>query len=761
MKAILITSSILILALAALRPVLRGRFKPQVQYALWLIAAVRLLVPFESAPSAFSALALLDKAERPAQVAQAIGQTHIPTQSYGSAWDQALREYEQSNGPITTDGGYEGLQAYEQVEYRAQALMRGPTLAQLFDQYARPVWLGGAALMAVWFLLVNLRLRRRLRTALPVEADCPLPVYVSDALPSPCLCGTFRPRIYVTPAALADPDRLRHVLAHELTHYRHRDHWWALVRCACLSLYWFDPLVWWAAALSRQDCELACDAGAIRRLGEGERLSYGRTLIAMIAAGRTSLLQTATTMTGGKRRVKERVELIARRPKTAAALTLAVVLLVGCAVGCTFTGAPEGSQEPVTSPDPAPLSSQALNTATLPARLLDVPEELRDHVEAASENGTLAVYYFKKPSDALGGEYPSLLAVRQLSQEQLDEAVSSSAQGHEPLPFAMSGGQYYVLNWSIAIEYAPEDKEQFNAAFESIKAFAEKTVLETEGVEPYAPPQQAVQAVIDRLLAAPAIQLSLAPAGTSRVYAYSFDPSEGFNSYNLSLFASRFRWEETGYSTSEGAASLRIEASDGSAYLYLSEGSYLVLANQGGESVCYKGVYSVEDYVVTPDATPFDYLRRMVFDPVELNYLRSTTVPDRGQSHEDIAQEWAENWEGAMAQTAPGSRYACTIVRIENVRVDQPEFESREALEEFVKDRNFAFTADDFGKIWFGFSYDTVFVPEDPDEETMWAGNTRYYEGSGAPEGALVYSHVGYIWLTDEGWTCTGVGTGW
>ena len=759
MKTIIITSSILILVLAALRPLLRGRFKPQVQYALWLIAAVRLLVPFEAAPSAFSALALLDRAERPAHIAQAIGQTTvpIPAMSYEDAYLLALQEYQQHQ-TVTTS-----FTDLDRVESRAQELLeRGPTLAQLFDQYAQPVWLGGAALMAAWFLLVNFRLRRKLRRALPVEAeDCPLPVFVTPELPSPCLCGAFRPKIYVTPAALTDPDRLRHVLAHELTHYRHRDHWWALARCACLCLYWFDPLVWWAAALSRQDCELACDAGAIRRLGEGERLSYGRTLIAMIAAGRTSLLQTATTMTGGKRRVKERVELIARRPKTAAALTLAVVLLVGCAVGCTFTGAPEGSQEPVTSPDPAPLSSQALNTATLPARLLDVPEELRDHVEAASENGALAVYYFKKPSGALGGEYPSLLAVRQLSQEQLDEAVSSSAQGHEPLPFARSGGQYYVLNWSIAIEYAPEDKEQFNAAFESIKAFAEKTVLETEGVEPYAPPQQAVQAVIDRLLAAPAIQLSLAPAGTSRVYAYSFDPSEGFNSYNLSLFASRFRWEEAGYSTSEGAASLRIEASDGSAYLYLSEGSYLVLANQGGESVCYKGVYSVEDYVVTPDATPFDYLRGMVFDPVELNYLRSTTVPDRGQSHEDIAQEWAENWEGAMAQTAPGSRYACTIVRIENVRVDQPEFESREALEEFVKDRNFAFTADDFGKIWFGFSYDTIFVPEDPDEETMWAGNTRYYEGSGAPEGALVYSHVGYIWLTDEGWTCTGVGTGW
>ena len=43
MREILLTSSLLILVLIALRYLLRGRIRPRVQYALWLLAAVRLL----------------------------------------------------------------------------------------------------------------------------------------------------------------------------------------------------------------------------------------------------------------------------------------------------------------------------------------------------------------------------------------------------------------------------------------------------------------------------------------------------------------------------------------------------------------------------------------------------------------------------------------------------------------------------------------------------------------------------------------------
>ena len=42
---VLVSSSVLILALSAMRLVLRGKISPRLQYGLWLLAAVRLLVP--------------------------------------------------------------------------------------------------------------------------------------------------------------------------------------------------------------------------------------------------------------------------------------------------------------------------------------------------------------------------------------------------------------------------------------------------------------------------------------------------------------------------------------------------------------------------------------------------------------------------------------------------------------------------------------------------------------------------------------------
>lgn len=490
MKGILITSSLLILLIAALRPLLRGRIDPRVQYALWLAVALRLLIPVNLFTSAYSALALLERADRGAALVETIGQAHIPAQSYDNARAQVVEEYRRqgvSDSQLTPGD----LMA---IDTQARELMKGPTLAELAAKYARPLWLGGAALTALWFTAVNLKLRRRLRGARRLEIDCPLPVYLSDALPSPCLAGALRPRIYVTPAALDSPERLRHVLAHELAHYRHRDHWWPLVRCACLCLYWFDPLAWWAAALSRQDCELACDEGAIRALGEGERIPYGRTLVGMIAAGRTPLLQTATTMSGGKRRVKERVTLIARKPKTVIALALAAALILGCAVGCAFSGAPE-------KPMDAQRKPQLLE---LPSRLNDIPEELQpqvvnrpEDVSVLGTDGVLASYWWDVPADWEYDFMPWLLAVYQWDQTRLEEHLHPQGNGgygafDDVIVFAQDNdGHYFVFNQPTAGRFKMEGAEEYTAAFQAIRAFAEKKVLETEGVEPYTPGQPA------------------------------------------------------------------------------------------------------------------------------------------------------------------------------------------------------------------------------------------------------------------------------
>lgn len=138
---------------------------------------------------------------------------------------------------------------------------------------------------------------------------------------------------------------LTHSVGHELTHFRHGDHVWALLRCLCLVLHWYNPLVWLAAALSRRDAELACDEATIRRLGEAERAAYGRTLIGITCGSRPSLLRTATTMNCGKSGLKERISLIVKRPRTAAWALVILLLAAVFVTGCTFTGAQAGEPE--------------------------------------------------------------------------------------------------------------------------------------------------------------------------------------------------------------------------------------------------------------------------------------------------------------------------------------------------------------------------------------------------------------------------------
>ena len=163
-------------------------------------------------------------------------------------------------------------------------------------------------------------------------------MYEAEGLSSPCLCGVLRPAVYLTPEAAEDGRVRTHVLSHELTHFRHRDHIWSLLRCLALALHWYNPLVWAAVILSKRDGELSCDEGTIRRLGEGERIPYGRTLVGLAAqsSGRMGrFLSCSTTMTEGKKTIQKRITQLVKKPETkktalflaAAALALAAVFV--------------------------------------------------------------------------------------------------------------------------------------------------------------------------------------------------------------------------------------------------------------------------------------------------------------------------------------------------------------------------------------------------------------------------------------------------
>ena len=387
MQEILITSSVLILALLVLRLVFAKKVRRRLIYGAWALVALRLLVPVQIGQLDFSVLTaakpVIEAVDE--RVEDAILGT-TPEAAYRDQVEhyiekdqtvfvpevQAQIQQELAQGNQTPGQIYDKIQQqYPEQEIlteKGQELVNGAAGFQVsdtlhaFEVTMLRIWLAGIAVMAIWFAVVNLRHSRMLRQGRKaLHCNSILPVYVSEKVGSPCLVGLFHPAVYLTPESAASEETMRHVLTHELTHFAHKDHIWSLVRCVCLCVYWLDPLVWAAAWFSRRDCELACDEGALERLGEDERIAYGKTLLEVVshAAAHAHLLQTATAMNETKKQLKERVNFIVKKPKLSIIAAVCMVLVCAIVTGCVAAGpaASTSPELPELEPDKSPLPS--------------------------------------------------------------------------------------------------------------------------------------------------------------------------------------------------------------------------------------------------------------------------------------------------------------------------------------------------------------------------------------------------------------------
>lgn len=378
----IVSSSALILFVTLLRHLLRGKIALRLQYALWGLVLIRLLVPVSFGESPLSVMHALPDVSSQTVVPEAmLPDTHVFPPA---AWESP---------PLIT--GHEASPGHD--------VPHGASVPKDRGSAVKVVWLGGAAVISLFFLTTNLRFFARLRKNryLTDMGGYPLPVYVSRLVETPCMFGLFHPAIYVTEEVMGNPTVLRCALEHETTHYYHMDHIWAALRGVCLALHWYNPLVWLAATLSLHDAELACDESTVERMGERSRLGYGSSLIGLTSGKHCAggLLNTATTMTGSKKNIKERVMLISKKQKMAPYTISFVVLAVALAACSTFSGA--GSNETIrftVSLDSAPLHSPQGITVLSSADDSDITEVF----EQAQLDGTRAMFYRAKNGDIWG-----------------------------------------------------------------------------------------------------------------------------------------------------------------------------------------------------------------------------------------------------------------------------------------------------------------------------------------------------------------------
>lgn len=331
MVTILVQATALMLVLIALRPLLKRCLSARVRCALWAIPVLRLLLPFELE----SSLSVMAPVQPVAQGVENVVSRPV-TQISPSGWLGTATAPNVGHAAQNTVQNV--VQNTAPVENTVQNAVASPELSLATILFA--LWLIGAVITGGIILYQNIRFYSGVnRLAEPYGKMEKLPVYLVKGLPSPCLAGVFRPRIYINEHALVSEEVLQMTLRHELTHYKRLDHIWNAVRGLLLALYWFHPLVWYCSELFRSDCETACDAAATRDMCKDERESYGMALITLASQGGkrdAGRLVCLSTMGGSKKLLKERITQLAKGRTFRFAAVIALLLsAVLCLTMCT------------------------------------------------------------------------------------------------------------------------------------------------------------------------------------------------------------------------------------------------------------------------------------------------------------------------------------------------------------------------------------------------------------------------------------------
>lgn len=307
---------------------LQSRVKAKSLYILWLLLAVRLVVPVEIT---------LPRPAVTVQVPQY--EVTIPTnRPSGELPDDQLSPVEPNVEPSLP-------QTEQEPDLTAQTEV--PVAVVLGT-----LWLTGVFAIALIQISSYLVTRRALlRWARPVSPETreqiqylalrlglkrTFQVRRSDRVRTAMVLGVLRP-VLLLPQEECDPL----VVLHELNHLRRRDLEYKGLMMAACWLHWFNPLVWWMSRVAGRNLELCCDEDVAGKENSAFRHRYGRLLLECATEGAGPVL--SSRFGSSKEELKARLTnlfVAKKRGRALVCLALACAVLAGGLVACEQTQPP-------------------------------------------------------------------------------------------------------------------------------------------------------------------------------------------------------------------------------------------------------------------------------------------------------------------------------------------------------------------------------------------------------------------------------------
>lgn len=330
-----ISGSILAAIIFAVKPLIKDRMTKSVQYYIWLVVLLRLVIPFSMEASIMNRVFYSDGVTRTA-VTQG-GNQRINEGAINSQVPQIKEE--------TSSEAVSNVQPVP-VSKNSSILSIIKDKQYLINDLILLVWMLGAISLLTANILSYGRFAGYMRKAnMPAgreEVDMLGDLLVKGRritlmrnkfAATPMLLGILKPCIIIPDTAYT-AKQLKNILLHEITHLKRFDIGMKWLTVIAVSMHWFNPLMHLVKKEINKACELSCDEGVIKGLTDAEKQDYGDTLISMVAEHKYPIGILSTTMCEEKKTLKERLLSIMSHGKKSKLIIATSVLLLGLIV-CT------------------------------------------------------------------------------------------------------------------------------------------------------------------------------------------------------------------------------------------------------------------------------------------------------------------------------------------------------------------------------------------------------------------------------------------
>ena len=326
-----VSGALLLLLILGLKPLYKNKFSKRWQYYIWIVVALRFLLPFT--PDTTIIGSLFEKFDTTAITNEIPTNPNVPVPA-----DTGNNKAEpiQPNREITTAAMREPVDKYVCLFFIWSALalvlfVRKVTVYQGFIQYIKA---GNKEVSDIKILNLLSDCEEKLNIKTRVELSC------NPLIASPMLIGFFRPRI-ILPVGEWEDKELSYIFVHELIHYKQRDMFYKWLIQIVVCVHWFNPFVYLLEKEVNKSCELSCDEKVISVLDDTARREYGDILISFLKSNNLYKSSLASvTLTEGAEQLKERLGAIMKfRKKSKVIIAITTIFTVAVCVCFFVTGA--------------------------------------------------------------------------------------------------------------------------------------------------------------------------------------------------------------------------------------------------------------------------------------------------------------------------------------------------------------------------------------------------------------------------------------